>query len=1316
MKKIKTSLFGFSVKNSKKHFQSFCCFSGKLANSEMNTQPTFFSRKKIVRGYSKIHELKLVTIGIASPEKIQFWAEKELPNGKIFGEVTNANTFHYRTFKPSKGGLFCERIFGPLKDFECACGKRQRPTALESKKILEHKQTVRSFCPNCDVEYTWSILRRYQLGYIKLSAPVVHLWYFKTNPSYLSILFDMKRKDLESLIYCTETVTLENTWNFSEKTLSFQQSPAKFYETWQKFFQKEETIKTSQQKFLGKKARERSQKVAFRQGWAFDENSKEKQMWKNVQKNMAKNQPSFFSISSNEKSSQTENLLQQNLLLKRKHFLQVFFQENWKQLLFQTMTKASETASPEFSFLVFQTFFEFSRLFLFDFEQNHEMWSFLSMKSSLSSYKDRDFNEKTWKSLFFRFEVLKHFERKILVQQKLSEPISKENFLFLMNLIPFYKKLVLLKKLDYHTTPSSNLLRKIQKRLAKNEKKILPFFSEQRKKLNFGNFLAFPFGEKNEKILSSLRNFELNLLQEKKNIFDSIDQKRKDPFLFSSENFSSFQLLLKNAKRNSDGNLCLVLDLTSQNLENLLYSETTENDKLNFFLEKTSLLKETEKKNTKEFKKLLFSFMWFFFSEKNFQRKPDEKTSLLFLKTETPVFSEQFQKKSIEILNKPSSLKTEFFEKKRKVQSDLIFKYFCEHSLEKRTDQFALKLLKKISPDWSQKRNFLGPYILKGIRTKNGEPSTKPEILKIKKNFQLSGKRWSVQNIVSTTSYNARWGNDSDWRYFAYFMSLFSSEIEDSPMFFCSLVTPNSKFQNSLFFPTESFQDKTGASVLKNRREAFSVGAGIVEKFLTEYTSSELKKMITQHQILLPKIQQSMTILKETATKKKDFLQIQKYAQKREHILRRLKLLRKFSRRNSNPQSMILKNLPVLPPDLRPILKIQNQIAASDLNRFYQRILYRNERLKKFQKDSGTNQSFEIKYAQRLLQEAVDNLIQNGKGKVKPETNSRGQPLKSLSEILKGKQGRFRQYLLGKRVDYSGRSVIIVGPKLKIYECGLPKEMALELFLPFLIQHILKYKLAQTVIGAKNILQSDPIFTVQLLQKVLKNSPVLLNRAPTLHKLGFQAFLPKLVEGRAILLHPMVCPGFNADFDGDQMAVHIPLTVEARTEAWKFMLSSNNLLTAATGEPILLPSQDMVLGCYYLTLDFQKKFVGVQVTNSFEKDQGKSVKNWLQKKKSFLIYKNFSEVLQHYDKEEIHLHTPVWVKTNSKLDFGNDSSKPREIQIRKNGEWHQIFPKYSLSWTSENKEISKYIRTTPGRILMNSMIQECSSYSFEPGV
>nr|QFK69014.1 RNA polymerase II, large subunit [Asterarcys sp. GP-2019] len=217
-------------------------------------------QKKLLNGYSKIHELKLVTIGLASPEKIQSWAEKELPNGKIFGEVTNANTFHYRTFKPSKGGLFCERIFGPLKDFSCACGKRKKLTAIESKKILEHEQTSRSFCPNCDVEYTWSILRRYQLGYIKLNAPVTHLWYFKTNPSYLSILFDLKRKDLESIIYCTQTITIENIWKYTEQNSNLTNSPTDLYLRWQKFFSIEQKTKEHQMIFQNKKEKQRKKK------------------------------------------------------------------------------------------------------------------------------------------------------------------------------------------------------------------------------------------------------------------------------------------------------------------------------------------------------------------------------------------------------------------------------------------------------------------------------------------------------------------------------------------------------------------------------------------------------------------------------------------------------------------------------------------------------------------------------------------------------------------------------------------------------------------------------------------------------------------------------------------------------------------------------------------------------------------------------------------------------------------------------------------------------------------------------------------------
>jgi DNA-directed RNA polymerase beta' subunit len=1323
MKKFTTSFFWssphfFSVKNSSKNFSSFSCFSGNISTDQITqaersdqqkTETPFFARKKIVRGYSKIHELKLVTIGIASPEKIQFWAEKELPNGKIFGEVTNANTFHYRTFKPSKGGLFCERIFGPLKDFECACGKRQRPTALESRKILEHKQTVRSFCPNCDVEYTWSILRRYQLGYIKLSAPVLHLWYFKTNPSYLSILFDMKRKDLESLIYCTETVTLENIWNFSEKTASFQQSPTKLYDTWQKFFQKEEKIKNSQQKFLLKKAKKRQKKAFFRQ--SFQEKHLEKETWKNFLKER-KTLPLFQEKNEDsQKSLQTQSILQQNFFQKRKHSFHLLFHENWKQSLFDTVKYASGIASSDTnsSLSVFQTLFGLSSLFLFAFQQKKT-----NLTQTAFLKKDAFFDEKIWKSFFSGLEVLKYFEQNKLNSQKIFEPIPKENFLLFLNFVPLYKKILFFKKTEFHT--NSALLRKIQKRLGENDKKVVPFLSKS------GNFSFVPFFEKPtiEKKQASLKMFEAELetfIQEK----TSKSSLNFENSIFSFEYFSDFQMILEKSKENSNLKMCSVLVENSEAVENFLFSENQTPKDFVCFLKKDSLSfdRNTEKKS--ESQKLLFSFFSVFFSPLNLQEKRSRNQNLFvpsFMFSSSVDFAELLQtskneqkkksEKIIEIFNSSSSLKKDVCRKQRKNQRELIFKYFSENSFEEKMGE-SLKIVKS-----EKKLGSFHSLIFHGIREKNGEKSEKrSKSLKLKKNFQLLGKTFSIQNMVSTIAYNQRWGNDSDWKYFAYFLCLFSSEMDQSSIFLYRFVPPNSK--SSVFFPSEKTEWKDFP------KTHFSVGAGIVEKFLTEYTPSELRKMVKQHQILLPKIQQSIRFLKQTAKKKKDFLQIQKYVQKREHILRRLKLLRKFSRRNSNPQSMILKNLPVLPPDLRPILKLQNQIAASDLNRFYQRILYRNERLKKFQKDSVTNQSFEIKYAQRLLQEAVDNLIQNGKGNVKPETNSRGQPLKSLSEILKGKQGRFRQYLLGKRVDYSGRSVIVVGPELKIYECGLPKEMALELFLPFLIQHILKYKLAQTVIGAKNILKSDPIFTVQLLQKVLKNSPLLLNRAPTLHRLGFQAFLPKLVEGRAILLHPMVCPGFNADFDGDQMAVHIPLTVEARTEAWKFMLSANNLLNAATGEPILLPSQDMVLGCYFLTLDYQRKFVGVQVTNS-ERNQRKKTtqkenfQHWLQQKKSFLLYKNFSTVLQDYQKQKIGLHTPVWVQINSKnskLDFGNDSSKPREIRLRKNGQWEQILPKYTTFYTPENFEISKYIRTTPGRVLMNSMIQECSSVCLE---
>ena len=277
----------------------------------------------------------------------------------------------------------------------------------------------------------------------------------------------------------------------------------------------------------------------------------------------------------------------------------------------------------------------------------------------------------------------------------------------------------------------------------------------------------------------------------------------------------------------------------------------------------------------------------------------------------------------------------------------------------------------------------------------------------------------------------------------------------------------------------------------------------------------------------------------------------------------------------------MLEVIPVIPPDLRPLVPLDGgRFATSDLNDLYRRVINRNNRLKRLQELNAPE--IIIRNEKRMLQEAVDALFDNGRrGKTITGPNKR--PLKSLSDMLKGKQGRFRQNLLGKRVDYSGRSVIVVGPELKLHQCGLPKKMALELFKPFIYNKLEERGLVTTIKSAKKLVEKEKPEVWDILEEVIKEHPILLNRAPTLHRLGIQAFEPLLIEGKAIQLHPLVCTAFNADFDGDQMAVHVPLSLEAQMEARVLMMSTNNILSPANGRPIILPSQDIVLGLYYMT-------------------------------------------------------------------------------------------------------------------------------------
>ncbi|MCJ7665350.1 MAG: DNA-directed RNA polymerase subunit beta', partial [Actinobacteria bacterium] len=318
--------------------------------------------------------------------------------------------------------------------------------------------------------------------------------------------------------------------------------------------------------------------------------------------------------------------------------------------------------------------------------------------------------------------------------------------------------------------------------------------------------------------------------------------------------------------------------------------------------------------------------------------------------------------------------------------------------------------------------------------------------------------------------------------------------------------------------------------------------------------------------------------------------------QKRSRSIKRLKIISSFIGSNNKPDFMVLEVLPVIPPDLRPMVQLDGgRFATSDLNDLYRRVINRNNRLKKLLELDAPE--IIINNEKRMLQEAVDALFDNGR-RGRAVVGAGNRPLKSLSDMLKGKQGRFRQNLLGKRVDYSGRSVIVVNPNLGLGQCGLPKKIALELFKPFVMKKLVDEGYAQNIKSAKTMVDKTSEEVWDILEDVIRNHPVLLNRAPTLHRLGIQAFMPVLIEGKAIQIHPMVCAAFNADFDGDQMAVHVPLSNEAKAEAMILMLSANNILSPASGEPVVVPSQDMVLGVYYLTSEREKPGGGEKFYNN----------------------------------------------------------------------------------------------------------------------
>nr|YP_009166596.1 RNA polymerase beta' subunit [Epipremnum aureum]ALB38574.1 RNA polymerase beta' subunit [Epipremnum aureum]QJF46667.1 RNA polymerase beta' subunit [Zantedeschia rehmannii] len=502
------------------------------------------------------------------------------------------------------------------------------------------------------------------------------------------------------------------------------------------------------------------------------------------------------------------------------------------------------------------------------------------------------------------------------------------------------------------------------------------------------------------------------------------------------------------------------------------------------------------------------------------------------------------------------------------------------------------------------------------------------------------------------------------------------------------------KYNIPFFFTIQSFK------TFRNRE--ISTGADAIRELLAD---SDLR-IITEN---------SLIEWKELAKKKEDTEDEEEgiIIQRRMNFLvRRMRLAKHFIRTNVEPERMVLCLLPVLPPELRPIIQIDGgNLMSSDINELYRRVIIRNNALINLLTRNLYAPGDLIRCQERLLQEAVDILLVNGiHGQ--PRWDGHNKVYKSFSDIIEGKEGRFRETLLGKRVDYSGRSVIVVGPSLSLHQCGLPRELAMELFQIFVIRGLIRQHVASNIGIAKSKIREKEPIVWEILQEVIQGHPVLLNRAPTLHRLGIQAFQPILVEGRAICLHPLVCKGFNADFDGDQMAVHVPLSLEAQAEARLLMFSHMNLLSPAIGDPICVPTQDMLIGLYVLTIGNRRGICANRYNlSNCKNDQNQTVgnNNYQYTKEKEPYFCSSYDALGAYRRKQIHLDSPLWLRwrLDQRVIIGSrEVEVPIEVQYESFGTYHEIY-RHCLIVRSVKKETHCiYIRTTVGHISFYREIEE----------
>nr|YP_010638790.1 RNA polymerase beta' subunit [Saxifraga glacialis]WBQ51602.1 RNA polymerase beta' subunit [Saxifraga glacialis] len=498
------------------------------------------------------------------------------------------------------------------------------------------------------------------------------------------------------------------------------------------------------------------------------------------------------------------------------------------------------------------------------------------------------------------------------------------------------------------------------------------------------------------------------------------------------------------------------------------------------------------------------------------------------------------------------------------------------------------------------------------------------------------------------------------------------------------------KYSIPLFFTTQGFD------TFRNRE--ISTGAGAIREQLADL---DLRLIIDYSLVEWKELGEEGPTGNEWEDRK--------IGRRKDFLVRRMELAKHFIRTNIEPEWMVLCLLPVLPPELRPIIQIDGgKLMSSDINELYRRVIYRNNTLKDLLTTSKSTPGELVMCQEKLVQEAVDTLLDNGiRGQ--PMRDGHNKVYKSFSDVIEGKEGRFRETLLGKRVDYSGRSVIVVGPALSLHRCGLPREIAIELFQTFVIRGLIRQHLASNIGVAKSKIREKEPIVWEILQEVMQGHPVLLNRAPTLHRLGIQAFQPVLVEGRAICLHPLVCKGFNADFDGDQMAVHVPLSLEAQAEARLLMFSHMNLVSPAIGDPISLPTQDMLIGLYVLTRGNHRGICANRYNphncRNF-KNERLSDNNYKYTKKKELFFCNSYDAIGAYRQKRINVDSPLWLRWRLDQRIIASREAPIEVHYESLGTYHEIYEHYLIVRSVKKKIICIYIRTTVGHISLYREIEE----------